>query len=460
MIESRQVVTRLISSNIDLANATKLARLAQDAAVIGQINSSDALNTLVHGITSAQVEVLRTIGINVNFEQSYAKLAKEMGVTSNALTEQDKLQARLNVVLDQAATLTGVYEGAMSNAGKQMRSTERIVEDLKVKVGGLFDQTSIFAVTAYTNSLKDTDKQMDSLTETGRLKSWGDTIARVAAFAADSVRSVGIVFDITGKAIGAMAAQAVAISKFDFNTAFNIQGNFNKDFDAAIGSMSKMRDLVESQIIERDLLTKSMDRQTTSTKKINDVETKALATNQATNAELKRLADSRKQFIDGLQSEIDAVGKDTFQLKAMEAAKLGLTKQATPLIESLKKETNEFNKQQEAAKRLTDDIARIKSLNESVATPQEKLASTKEELDRLRQAGLSAETYNRVLAKTNDELFKVKETGRDVFGSLDQFAIQGARNIQTSLANSISCSIPLMTVLKGWCEVLRMLFVG
>jgi len=266
MIESRQIVTRLVQSQIDLSKATELARLAHDAAVIGQINSSEALDRLVFGITSAQVEVLRGIGINVNFEQSYAKLAAQMGVTQNSLTEQQKLQARLNVVLGEASKLTGVYEAAMGNAGKQMRSTQRLVEDLKVKVGGLFDQTAIFAVGAYTNALKEADSSVDNFTQTGQLKAWGDSIARIAAFAADSVRSVGIVFDIAGKAIGAMAAQAVAISKFDFGTAIRIQGDFNKDFDAAIDSMSKMRDLVESQIIQRDMLTTARERETISLK--------------------------------------------------------------------------------------------------------------------------------------------------------------------------------------------------
>ncbi|SOD19380.1 hypothetical protein [Nitrosomonas ureae] len=435
MIESRQVVTRLISSNIDLANATKLARLAQDAAVIGQINSSDALNTLVHGITSAQVEVLRTIGINVNFEQSYAKLAKEMGVTSNALTEQDKLQARLNVVLGQAATLTGVYEASMSNAGKQMRSTERIVEDLKVKVGGLFDTSSSFLVDQYTKTLKSLDDIATKLSGNNGLQLWSDRIAFGLANVADTAIALSgvlkTVFDFSMTGL----AQLEALTRLDFAGVKQLGNDFIDSTTQQFSNVHKYKDELAGLIKERDKLAAANDNETASLKKNTQSQTINNVSKSASEKEIKKLADARKQFIDGLQSEIDAVGKDTFQLKAMEAAKLGLTKQATPLIESLKKETNEFNKQQEAAKKLTDDIARIRSLNESVATPQEKLASTKEELDRLRQAGLSAETYNRVLAKTNDELFKVKETGRDVFGSLDQFAIQGARNIQTSLAN-------------------------
>ena len=139
MIESRQTMAKVIQSNIDLADALKLARLAQDAAVVGQMNSSQALDSMIHGITSAQIEVLRTIGINVNFEQSYTKLAKELGVTTAALSEQQKMQARVNAVLEQAPALMGVYEASMENAGKMMRSTERLLENLKVKAGAVFD---------------------------------------------------------------------------------------------------------------------------------------------------------------------------------------------------------------------------------------------------------------------------------------------------------------------------------
>ena len=432
MIESRQIVTRMIQSQIDLSKATELARLAQDAAVIGQINSSEALDRLVFGITSAQVEVLRGIGINVSFEQSYAKLAKEIGVTQNALTEQQKLQARLNVVLGEASKISGVYEGAMANAGKQMRSTERLVEDLKVKIGGLFDQTSIFAVTAYTNALKAADSSVENFTQTGQLKAWGDSVARIAAFAADSVRSVGIVFDITGKAIGAMAAQAVAVSKFDFGTAIRIQGDFNKDFDSAVASMSKMRDLVESQIIERDLLTKATERETLSLKS-NSVE---LGKNTE---EAKKDIDARNRFIQALQTEVDSIGLNEFAIKRMEAAKLGATKAASPLIDALEAENKRLNLQSIQVNQITADLNKYKQVTESVKTDQEKFSDTVEELNRLRNltngAAISQETYNRALKKANDELIGVKKTGNETFDALNQYTIQAARNIQTSFAN-------------------------
>lgn len=65
----------MMSANIDLSRATKLATLAQDAAVIASTNSSEAFDRLIRGIQSASKETLETIGLNTNFARSYEQVA-------------------------------------------------------------------------------------------------------------------------------------------------------------------------------------------------------------------------------------------------------------------------------------------------------------------------------------------------------------------------------------------------
>lgn len=154
MLESRASLARLAQAHVDLAQASKLARIAQDAAVIGNMNSSQAFEHLVYGIQTANVRVLRTIGLNTNFEESYKRLANQLGVTTLQLTEQEKSQARVNAVEEAGARITGAYEAAMGTAGKQLTSLSRYFEDFKVKLGEAFGPAVKTIVSELTEKIK------------------------------------------------------------------------------------------------------------------------------------------------------------------------------------------------------------------------------------------------------------------------------------------------------------------
>lgn len=154
-VEARNTLTRMTAANIDLASSSKLARAAQDVAVVGAINSSEAFERLVYGIQSAQVETLRTIGLNVNFENSYKKLADQLGKNAKDLTEVEKTQARVNIVLEQASKYQGIYERSMTSAAKQMGSMQRHIDDYQVAFGKAFQPAYLEMVKAKTQAYKD-----------------------------------------------------------------------------------------------------------------------------------------------------------------------------------------------------------------------------------------------------------------------------------------------------------------
>lgn len=153
-IQSRDAIAKLISANIDLSKATELARLAQDAAVIGGTNSSEAFERLIKGIQSAEKETLETMGLNVNFQKSYEDLAKSLKKSAKDLTTLEKTQAATNAVMEKAPAIAGTYEASLGNAGKQMRSMARYVEDLKVQLGQPFQNPFDELITNSTKALK------------------------------------------------------------------------------------------------------------------------------------------------------------------------------------------------------------------------------------------------------------------------------------------------------------------
>jgi hypothetical protein len=130
--EAMGTVNKMIFAQLDLKKSTDLARLAQNAAVIAGVNSSEALAGIIHGITTRQTEVLRTYGIIVDFERAYQQAARERG---RELATVEKQEIALQEVLKQGTKISGAYEAAMLTAGKQLTSLSRYADEAKNAIG-------------------------------------------------------------------------------------------------------------------------------------------------------------------------------------------------------------------------------------------------------------------------------------------------------------------------------------
>ena len=133
--KARQSIAMMIQSNISLTKSTELATMAQNAAVIAGVDSSEAFNRLVRTIQTANVRMGRTLGLALNFGKAYDEAAQAVGRTAESLTEVEKAQIRTNHVLEQGTNIAGAYDMAMETAGKQITSLPRHITNLKVSIG-------------------------------------------------------------------------------------------------------------------------------------------------------------------------------------------------------------------------------------------------------------------------------------------------------------------------------------
>jgi len=133
-----QTVIEFSRYNLDMAKSLDIARVAQDAAVVSESNSSETLKRLIYGITTQQTEVLKTAGLNVNFAASFDEVAKSLGKTSKELTTEERILAATNAVLKEGEKIAGAYELAMESPSKQLRSLPRYINDIMLSLGTPF----------------------------------------------------------------------------------------------------------------------------------------------------------------------------------------------------------------------------------------------------------------------------------------------------------------------------------
>jgi hypothetical protein len=229
-------ITKMAQAQLDLSQASKLARISQDAAVIGNTNSSEAFQRMIWGIKTGQTEILRTMGLNVNFEQSYAKLATQLHKNAAALNEGEKTQARMNEVVEYGVRIQGVYEASLGAAGKQIQSMKRYVEELQLGFGQLFGAALKQGVFDTSDLLKDMNKQMDEMKSSGVWEEWGRVVSgplRIGLGAIENIlksiwniiqpfaplfAGLAPLIGVIGYGLGGILAIAVPISKAIANT--------------------------------------------------------------------------------------------------------------------------------------------------------------------------------------------------------------------------------------------------
>jgi len=279
MTEARQQMTRMAQAGIDLANSSKLARIAQDSAVVGNINSSEAFARMIHGIQTGQTEILRGIGINVSMERSYKKLADQLHVSSSSLSQSQKMQAISNAVMEEGEKIAGTYEAAMGTAAKQINSLSRYHENLKLVIGSTFTESLAAAVSIYTGEIKGLNEEAAKLQREGDLRLWGRATAVALGAVADAGRTLFNVFDIL---LGSSELLAAGIT-IPFELAYALATDGIKGASDAYDDFVRRTDSIrESQVAAMEGIANSS--------KIKDA---IIASFDATDAEQKKSVENR-----------------------------------------------------------------------------------------------------------------------------------------------------------------------
>lgn len=140
-----------------------LVELATDIASINNISPEEALQKLRSGLVG-EAEPLRTVGVLLD-ETSVQAKAMEMGLaaTTSALTQQDKVLARYQLILDQ----TQITQGDFSRTSREMANQTRILNaewaDLQDTMGKTLLPGATLALQVINGYLADELRQLKEL---------------------------------------------------------------------------------------------------------------------------------------------------------------------------------------------------------------------------------------------------------------------------------------------------------
>lgn len=180
------ITAQFVESHLDLAKASNLARLSQDAAVISGKNSTDTLAGIMEGIQTMQTDVLRNNGVFINGQDAINKYAKAHHIAANAMSATQKQAAYLDAVLASGVNISGAYAAAMELPGKQLRSFPRLFNDIAVSIGTSFLPAFGGIVTPVYKAVKAFD---DVLQKGGPLT---DFFNRIGKMLGDAVKPLSV----------------------------------------------------------------------------------------------------------------------------------------------------------------------------------------------------------------------------------------------------------------------------
>lgn len=178
--ESMQILTRFMQAQLDTADASRLARVAQDAAVIANMNSSEAAEQMTEAIAKQRPILLSQFGMTRNLNEIYKEYGATLGKTATQLTTAEKKQAMLNYILQEGEKIAGTYEASMGAVGKQIGSLPRYYDTLKNAIATPLALPGLsVAVEGITNALKNAIAWAEANEAT--LRVWGQNIANIVS---------------------------------------------------------------------------------------------------------------------------------------------------------------------------------------------------------------------------------------------------------------------------------------
>lgn len=138
--DTRANLARLVGSQVEYTKGIELARIAQNLGRISGEGTAAAFERITNAIVTGQPELLKHLGLNVNLEAEYNKVAGAQSRSVDSLTALEKVGIRTNLVISAGANYNGVYAASLNTVSGRLLSLTREFLEAKNAVGGEFQK--------------------------------------------------------------------------------------------------------------------------------------------------------------------------------------------------------------------------------------------------------------------------------------------------------------------------------
>ncbi|MFA5035654.1 MAG: hypothetical protein WC479_00555 [Candidatus Izemoplasmatales bacterium] len=255
--ESLQTLKKMVDGELDLSRATELVTVAQDASIVSGMKVSDAMLQLIQ-VIAAQTEasakqsnrqsaqMLKSLGLYVDFQAAYQKAALESGRIVEQLTAVERQQIALNAAIEAGTQITGAYESAQDSSSRIIKALPGYYEEVKYAIGAAFEPV-------YTAAIGDWEKFLKNLVEW--LRDNEDEINQLGYDIAEFVEGSGKLLyelllnlvDVIPKLITLIPDLSEAIAK-ELAPAFGMTAEQIENSDSAMTTLLKSLTLFKASV--------------------------------------------------------------------------------------------------------------------------------------------------------------------------------------------------------------------
>ena len=257
---ANQAVVQLGSSVSRLGEVFEAAR--KSTKIFGG-EFKDNIENLNFAIANGNTRMLKRMGLSVDLEKAERQYAKSLGITVSELTEQDKIQARLNAVTEKAKSIkvgdgkeTATLSESIKRLNVSLQQLTEVGERWVNSTFGKFFQKMVRAATTEVETFTGVMKSVSGQTQVeDKIKNIETSIQRIKETGSSSKGWLSSLFDIDmGKsALPKLEAELLKLRQIQEENKKKAEEEFAKS-DAGRAAASEKEEQAANEKEDRDNL--------------------------------------------------------------------------------------------------------------------------------------------------------------------------------------------------------------